>query len=55
MPLIRYQMRDILIPRSLAEAKPFQRVESQIGRSDEIPYFITEENNKVTVHLLLAA
>lgn len=52
MPLIRYQMRDILVPRSLEEARPFQKVECQIGRSDEIPYFITEENNKVTVHPL---
>ncbi len=52
MPLIRYQMRDILVPRSLDEARPFQRVECQIGRSDEIPYFITEENKKVTVHPL---
>lgn len=52
MPLIRYQMRDILVPRSFEEAKPFQRVECQIGRSDEIPYFVTETNNKVTVHPL---
>ncbi|MEY4617045.1 MAG: hypothetical protein RJB66_2005 [Pseudomonadota bacterium] len=52
MPLIRYQMRDILVPRSLDEASPFQKVECQIGRSDEIPYFITEENSKVTVHPL---
>lgn len=52
MPLIRYQMRDILVPRSLAEAKPFLRVECQIGRSDEIPYFITSENDRVTVHPL---
>ena len=52
MPLIRYQMRDILIPRSLEEARPFRRVEPQIGRSDEIPYFITEENDRVTVHPL---
>lgn len=52
MPLIRYQMRDILIPRPIKEARPFQRVEPLIGRSDEIPYFITEENYKVTVHPL---
>jgi phenylacetate-coenzyme A ligase PaaK-like adenylate-forming protein len=52
MPLIRYQMRDVLIPRGLGQAKPFQRVECHIGRSDEIPYFITEENNRVTVHPL---
>lgn len=53
MPLIRYQMRDILIPKgSDADARPFQRVECQIGRSDEIPYFITKENNRVTVHPL---
>ncbi|MGZ3746826.1 MAG: hypothetical protein ACXWRE_05650, partial [Pseudobdellovibrionaceae bacterium] len=52
MPLIRYQMRDILIPRPVSESQPFQRVECLIGRSDEIPYFITEENNRVTVHPL---
>ena len=52
MPLIRYQIRDVLVPRSIDEAKPFQKVEPLIGRSDEIPYFVTEENNKVTVHPL---
>jgi phenylacetate-coenzyme A ligase PaaK-like adenylate-forming protein len=52
MPLIRYQMRDILIPHSSGIATPFQRVEPLIGRSDEIPYFITEENDRVTVHPL---
>lgn len=52
LPLIRYQLQDILVPHSSAEAAPFQRVECLIGRSDEIPYFITEENNRVTVHPL---
>jgi phenylacetate-CoA ligase len=52
MPLIRYQLRDILVPRPINEANPFQRVECLIGRSDEIPYFTTEENNRVTVHPL---
>jgi phenylacetate-CoA ligase len=52
MPLINYQIRDVLIPRPLAEARPFTRIETTIGRSDEIPYFTTEENGKVTVHPL---
>jgi phenylacetate-coenzyme A ligase PaaK-like adenylate-forming protein len=52
MPLIRYQLRDILIPRPIEEARPFRRVECFVGRSDEIPYFVTEENNRVTVHPL---
>lgn len=52
MPLIRYQMRDILVPRPFSEAKPFRRVEPQIGRSDEIPYFFTKDNGQVTVHPL---
>ncbi len=52
MPLINYQIRDILIPRDISEAKPFRRVEPTIGRSDEIPYFTTEQAGKVTVHPL---
>jgi phenylacetate-coenzyme A ligase PaaK-like adenylate-forming protein len=52
MPLIRYEMRDILVPRPLSEARPFQRVEPLIGRSDEIPYFTTEDHGEVTVHPL---
>jgi len=53
MPLIRYQMRDILVARDIVEAKPFRRVEPVIGRADEIPYFTTEEKGRVTVHPLL--
>lgn len=52
MPLINYQMRDVLVARDLSEAKPFMRIEPTIGRSDEIPYFTTEEDGKVTVHPL---
>lgn len=52
MPLIRYQMRDQLIIKNAQLAQPFQKVEVGIGRSDEIPYFTTLENNKVTVHPL---
>lgn len=52
MPLINYQIRDVLMPRPMSEAAPFRRVESTIGRSDEIPYFTTEENGRLTVHPL---
>jgi len=52
MPLIRYEMQDVLVPRPITEAKPFIRVENLIGRSSEIPYFITEDKNQVTVHPL---
>lgn len=53
MPLIRYQMRDILVSREMSEAHPFVRVEPVIGRADEIPYFTTEQKGRVTVHPLL--
>ena len=52
MPLIRYRIRDVLGPRPLDEARPFRRVEPIIGRADEIPYFTTTDQNRITVHPL---
>ncbi len=52
MPLINYQMRDILVPKGISKTSPFQIVENAIGRTDEIPYLTTLEKDKITIHPL---
>ena len=50
MPLIRYEMNDVLIPVEKSTASPFLQVQSGVGRPEGIPYFTSSENDKITIH-----
>ncbi len=49
MPLIRFQMNDVLVPIPNHHPRPFLNVECGVGRPEGIAYFMTESNNQVTV------
>lgn len=49
MPLIRFQMSDVLNPIPNQSPSPFLKVECGVGRPEGIAYFTTEQNNQVTV------
>lgn len=49
MPLVRFQMNDVLIPIPNYQPRPFLHVECGVGRPEGIAYFTTENNNQVTI------
>jgi len=49
MPLIRFQMNDVLVPISNYTPSPFLRVECGVGRPEGISYFTTLKNDQITV------
>jgi phenylacetate-coenzyme A ligase PaaK-like adenylate-forming protein len=49
MPLIRFQMSDVLTPIKTYTPSPFLRVECGVGRPEGISYFTTQQNDQITV------
>ena len=49
MPLIRFQMNDVLVPIKNYTPSPFVRVECGVGRPEGIAYLTTEKDGQVSV------
>lgn len=49
LPLIRFQMNDVLVPTEKQTFTPFLKVETGVGRPEGIAYFSTSENGKISI------
>ena len=54
LPLIRYRMNDVLIPRRFSGTPPFTRVENIVGRDEHTPVFTDRQGGQdfISPHII---
>lgn len=50
LPLIRYQMNDILVPKASSSHYPYQEIEELIGRMEIAPVFVNRHGQEDFIH-----